>query len=394
MERVGDVVALELAGAPAGHEQGLVVDAERDVGDQRRHGAEGLERRRQLLGLGRLGRDLDHLGRGDLAVAVLGVPEPDAGAEVGGRDDHADEAPRLVGVVRGPQLEHHLLLRPEVDGLLVRALAHVPDVEVVAVLAAEQELGVDPRLDHVRRAPLAGDDAVKADVPPDVVGELLRAAVDLPLALDREVVVVEQEDAAGAVAVGGAERAGVEPVGAAVERVRTRVAGLALELGGLDDLGQLGLARVVLDVDDVDARRAQAGHEEVAALDVRVGGPGAQGGRARVPAEVVQLVADVGHVEPPDTLARADVDDVQRVGLVALGVERDDVGKVLGRAGDRALRRGIEAGVRLDGRHDPAYTTESAIAFWPFSSSRGRSPPRCRSACAARSRSPRSRPGP
>ena len=252
--------------------------------------------------------------------AVLGaLPQPHGGRQVGGRGDDADEAVALVRVVRRAQLEHHLVLRPEVDLLHVPARREVPDVELVAVLVAEQQLADQAVLDHVRRAPLRGDHGAEVEVPPEVVGELLRAAVDLPLALDREVVVVEQEDAAGAVALGVAERRDVDAVGAAVDRVRAAVAGLARDLVGLDDLDELRLPRVLLDVEDVDPGRAQAGDEQVAALDVRMRGPRAQRRGARVPAEVVQLVAHVGHVEAPDERAvgrRAllEVEHGQRVG--------------------------------------------------------------------------------
>ena len=281
----------------------------------------------------------------------VALPQPDRGGEVGGRRDHADEAVGLARVVRGPQLEHHLVLGAEVDLLDVLALLEVPDVELVAVLVAQQQLGIEAVLDHVRRAPLGGDDRALVEVPPEVVGQLLRPAVLLPGALDREVLVVEQEDPAGAVAVGVAERGDVDPVGAAVDRVRARVARLARDLLGLDDLGQLRRLRVVLDVDDVDARGAQARHEQVAALDVGMRGPRAQGRGAGVPPEVVELVADVGHVEPADDLAvgaRAvlEVDDGQRVGCavaVRARVERDDVGVGLVGRRDGVRRRGVEA---------------------------------------------------
>ena len=159
----------------------------------------------------------------------------------------------------------------------------------------------------------------EVEVPPEVVGELLRTAVGLPLALDREVVVVEQEHPAGAVALGVAERRHVDPVGPAVDGVRAAVAGLAGDLLGLDDLDELRRPRVVLDVEHVDARAAQPGHEQVAALDVRVRRPRAERRGARVPAEVVQLVADVGHVEPADELpvgrrALLEVEHRDRVG--------------------------------------------------------------------------------
>jgi hypothetical protein len=350
---IADVEALELPGSPARDVQRAVVDRQGDVGDQRRHRAERLEGRRQLVLLGRLGRDRDDLARRHCAVGV-GMPQPDRRCQVGGRDDDADEAVGLGRVVRGAQLEHHLVLGAKVDRLLVAALLEVPDVELVAVLAAQQQLGDDPALDHVGKAPLAREQLVVADVPPDVVGELLRTSVDLPPAEDVERVVVEQEDPARTFAVGSAQRRHVEPVGAAVDRVRTAVTGAPGDLLGLDDLDELRLRGVVLDVDHVEPRRAQAGHEEVAALHMRVGRPRAQRRRAGVPAEVVQLVADVRHVQPADGRAvrrRAglQVDDGQRVGpRVAIGarVERDDVGKLLGRRLRRQTGRGVERRMR------------------------------------------------
>jgi hypothetical protein len=176
----------------------------------------------------------------------------------------------------------------------------VEDVEPVPVLVAEQQLADEPVLDHLRCPPLRRDDRAEVQMPPEVVGELLRTAVGLPLALDGEVVVVEQEDAAGPVALGVAERGDVDAVGAAVHGVRAAVARLAGDLLRLDDLDELGRARVLLDVDHVDPRAAQPGDEQVSALDVRVRRPWAERRRARVPAEVVQLVAGVRHVEPAD----------------------------------------------------------------------------------------------
>ena len=201
----------------------------------------GLQDLRQLVGVGRLGGDRDHLARAHPPV-VAALPQPHRRRQVGGRGHDADEPVRLAHVVRGAQLEHHLVLGAEVDLLQVAPLLEVPHVQLVAVLVAEQQLADEPVLDHLRRAPLAREHRVVSEVPPEVVGQLLRAAVVLPGALDREVVVVEQEDAAGAVALGVAERGHVDPVGAAVDRVRAAVAGLARDLVGLDDLHDLGRA--------------------------------------------------------------------------------------------------------------------------------------------------------
>ena len=61
------------------------------------------------------------------------------------RDHDADEAPGRLGVVRGPQLQHHLVLGAEVDRLQVPALGEVPEVQRVAVLLAEQQLAARRR---------------------------------------------------------------------------------------------------------------------------------------------------------------------------------------------------------------------------------------------------------
>ena len=111
--RIGDVVLLELTGAPAGDVEEAVVDRQVDVGDQRRDGSERLEGGWQEVGVGRLGGDRDHLVRPPL-VAVA-VPAEDRRGEVLGGDHHTDEAPGGLGVVGGPQLERHLVLGTEVD---------------------------------------------------------------------------------------------------------------------------------------------------------------------------------------------------------------------------------------------------------------------------------------
>src|SRR5690606_10130659 len=51
--------------------------------------------------------------------------------------------------------------------LHVRALLQVPHMERVAVLPGQEQLRVHALAYHVRRAPLAGDHRVVAEVPPD-----------------------------------------------------------------------------------------------------------------------------------------------------------------------------------------------------------------------------------
>ena len=113
--RIADVVLLELAGPPARHVEPAIVDRQVDVGHQRWDCAERLERGRELVGLGRLGGDGDDLLH--LPALTLAVPHPHRRGQVLDADHHADEAPRLAGVVGGPHLEHHLVLVAQVDSL-------------------------------------------------------------------------------------------------------------------------------------------------------------------------------------------------------------------------------------------------------------------------------------
>jgi hypothetical protein len=258
------------------------------------------------------------------------MPQPDGRREILQRHDDADEAVSLARIVRRPQLEDHLLLGAEVEHLLVRPALQVPHVQRVPVLAGEQQFRVDAVLDHVRRSPLARDHRVVAEVPPEVIGEVLWTARLLPRAADLEGLRVHDEDAAGPVAVGRAERVEVDAVGAAVRRVQARVARLLRDLLRLDHLHQPRRAGIGLGVQDVDARRAQPRHHEVAPLHVRVRRVGTEARAARVPPEVVQLVPGPRHVEAAERLpvgrgGGVDVDRRERVGPAAR-VEHRHVG--------------------------------------------------------------------
>src|SRR5437899_749024 len=191
--------------------------------------------------------------------------------------------------MRRPQLEYHLLLRAEIDHLAVATLGQVPDVQLMTVTALQQDVRVDAVLDHLRRAPLAGDHRVVAEVPPEVVGEILRAAVELPATPNLEGVVVDDEDATWAVTGGGAEGADVNPIRAAVTGMRAAVAGAVCDFLRLDRLDDPWRAQIGLGIDDVDPGGADTGRQQVSALDMRVGGIRAQRGAAGIPAEVMQL---------------------------------------------------------------------------------------------------------
>ena len=117
--------------------------------------------------------------------------------------------------------ERHLLFGAEIEFLQMPAFLEIPDVEFVAVLSAQEQFGHESVLDHIRRAPFAGDLGVVAKMPGEVIRKFLRPSIDLPAAKHGEVVVVEHEKAAGALSVGLAESAHVDSVGRAVQRVQS-----------------------------------------------------------------------------------------------------------------------------------------------------------------------------
>src|SRR5919202_1755974 len=241
--------------------------------------------------------------------------------------------------------------------------AQVPDVQLVTIAALQEYLGVEPALDHIRRAPLAGDHGVVAQVPPEVVGEVLRSPLYLPSPQGVETLVIHDEDAAGTLPVGSTERAHVDTLRAAVDGVGAAVAGSLVQLVWLYHLDYARLSRVGLGVDDVHARRAQTRDDQIPALYVRVGCVGAKRRAAGVPAEVVQLIAGSRHLHAPDDLtvslrARIGIEDSERVRApvtVAVQgcarVQDRHIGKLLSRRMHRHARRGVETWVGSPDRH-------------------------------------------
>ncbi len=166
-----------------------------------------------------------------------------------------------------------------------------------------------------------------------------------------EAIVIDHEDAARAFAVGGAQRAGVDSFGTAMNGVGRRVAGARGQSFRLDHFHDLRLLRIRLGVDDVDARGVDAGHDQVAALNVRMRRVRAKAGAAGVPSEMVQFVANVGHVQLPHQVAvggglRVDIHHAQRVGpIVAVRVQHGDVGQLFRGRQHGEFRGWIESGI-------------------------------------------------
>ena len=189
--------------------------------------------------------------------------------------------------------------------------------------------GIEATLVRVRLAELARDEHVLARLVPEVVVERRQLAAVLPAALDLERLRVEDGEAAGAVPLGVAEHRDDDVVsGHAVNGVRPRVSGRGDDLFRLDHLVDLGPARIVGDIDEVEARGAEAGDDQMRTV-------GAVARRAApVPAIVMELVADVRHrqfVGDPPLLG---IDDGQEIGRLDSGAlaQAGDVEELLGRS--------------------------------------------------------------
>src|SRR5262249_24620605 len=195
-----------------------------------------------------------------------------------------------------PQLEHHLLLGPQIQFLRMAALVQVPDMYFVPVFAAQQQFRDDAVFNHVGRSPLGGHHRVVSQMPPEVISKLLRTAALFPLPAQVERVCIHQENTARSVSVGRAEGASIDTIRAAMNSVGRSVTGLLDELFGLDRLDDFRLLRILFRIENVNARRSDPWHNQVAAFHVRMWGLRAKTRAASVPTKMVQLVIPAGKI--------------------------------------------------------------------------------------------------
>src|ERR1700693_2381295 len=137
-------------------------------------------------------------------------------------------------------------------------------------------------------------------MPPEVVTEMLRPAIDLPLAQHVEAVRIENENAARPVAIGCAKRAHEDAIWTAMHGVWTAVARARCDGFGLNHLYDFWFSRIGLGINNVNARRSYPRHYQVTPLGVRVRSVRTKASAASVPAEVMQFIADIGHVHLAD----------------------------------------------------------------------------------------------
>src|SRR5262249_2954728 len=133
------------------------------------------------------------------------------------------ESVRFGWIVSRAQLQHHLLLGPQIEDLAVPPALQIPHMQLMTVLSGEEQLGVRAVLVHVGSAPLAGDHRVAAQMPPEIVGQILWAAIQFPTPADLKRLRVQDENAAGAFTLRRSKRVKVDAIGPAVRSVRPAV---------------------------------------------------------------------------------------------------------------------------------------------------------------------------
>src|SRR5262245_35249358 len=176
-------------------------------------------------------------------------------------------------------------------------------------------------------------------VPPDIVGQILRTPFNFPPAEHVEAFMIQQENSAGTVAVWRTERTDIDRVRPAVDRVRAAVAGPFGQLFGFDHPHYTRPARVGFGIENVNARRAEPRNDQVAAFDMRMRSIRTQRRATRIPSEVMQLIADRSDFGPTHHLrvglrCRIEVDHTERIMLAILpgGVEAHYVPELLARS--------------------------------------------------------------
>src|SRR6185369_16476219 len=126
------------------------------------------------------------------------------------------------------------------------SLDQIPDMQLVAIAATQQNLWIHAILHHVRRSPFAGDHRVVSQMPPEIVSKFLRATIQFPLSEKVEDLVIYQEKSTGTITVRRAQRAEQNSIGAAMNRVRRCISCTRSQRLWFDDFHDFRLARIGL----------------------------------------------------------------------------------------------------------------------------------------------------
>src|SRR6185369_13560007 len=122
-------------------------------------------------------------------------------------------------------------------------------------------------------------------VPPEIVSQGLWSPINFPLSEDIKAEMVEEKNTARALAIRRTERAHINSLRPAMDRVRPRVICSREELGRFNGANDRWFPGIGFGIDDIDARGAKARDDKITSLDVRVWRVGAQRGTARIPAK-------------------------------------------------------------------------------------------------------------
>src|SRR5919112_1826138 len=172
------------------------------------------------------------------------MPEPYRCGQIFEIDDHSGKAVGLAGIVGRSELQHYLILITQIQCLKMTAAAQVPNVQLVPVATLHEYLRVKSAFDHFRRAPLAGDHGVVAQMPPEVVGEVLWATLNFPTPQGIKALVIHDEDAARAIPIGGTKGTHIYALRAAMDGMGTAIARTVVQLLRLYHPDDLRLLRV------------------------------------------------------------------------------------------------------------------------------------------------------
>src|SRR5438552_5218196 len=124
------------------------------------------------------------------------------------------------------------------------ASTQIPDMHLMSIFAAEEEVRLQSVFDHIRRAPFATQQRVEPQMPPEIVMQKLWAPTHLPLTKDFERLTIEHENTPRAFAIGCSKRANVNAFRPAMNRVRTRIVSARKNLLRFDHLNDLRFSRV------------------------------------------------------------------------------------------------------------------------------------------------------
>src|ERR1700716_3724545 len=95
----------------------------------------------------------------------------------------------------------------------------------MTVSAIQKMIGLQPLFYPVRSTPFAADQCVMAQMPPEIVRQLLRSTIDFPASEHVEVIMINKEDSAWSGPIGCAKRADINTFRTAVNCMRPGITG-------------------------------------------------------------------------------------------------------------------------------------------------------------------------